>query len=382
MTQTGWHIKWLFLLIFSFLFTTCRKEEYHLPQGIFAEMQTNKGSFTIQLFYKETPFSAAHFITLAEGDNPFVQDSLRGIKYYDMSRFFEANDTYIAGGDPKGDGSSSPGYFIEDEYPEDRTGKLLYAHDTIGRISWLRDEYGQNGASFAIFRNYAHQWDRELCVFATVIRRMEIIDSLDKGDTLYHVKIIRNGKEARKFDARKTLKEKLTALEKKLQEFGLEKKKDLQRINFLAPGKRLYFKNLKKSAIRLPNGLQIAYLDKKHHHRPSSVDSVDIHYSEYLPDGKLIRTNDSLTLSLYKLKKPRIIAPAGTRPLRVQYNRKMPVIQGIKEAVLGMSPGDKAVLYIPYYLAYGLTGNSRIPPEQNLIYVIELSKPDPSFQKK
>ena len=49
------------------------------------------------------------------------------------------------------------------------------------------------------------------------------------------------------------------------------------------------------------------------------------------------------------------------------------VIPGWDEGVQLMSKGEKGVLYIPYYLAYGENGaGADIPPFANLVFEVEL----------
>jgi FKBP-type peptidyl-prolyl cis-trans isomerase len=49
------------------------------------------------------------------------------------------------------------------------------------------------------------------------------------------------------------------------------------------------------------------------------------------------------------------------------------VIPGCDEGIMMMSKGEKGVLYIPYYLAYGdRPAGDKITPFSNLIFEVEL----------
>ena len=49
------------------------------------------------------------------------------------------------------------------------------------------------------------------------------------------------------------------------------------------------------------------------------------------------------------------------------------MIPGFKEGLSLLNIGDKATLFIPYYLAYGETGRGNaIPPKSDLIFEVEI----------
>jgi len=48
------------------------------------------------------------------------------------------------------------------------------------------------------------------------------------------------------------------------------------------------------------------------------------------------------------------------------------MISGFKEGLKLLSVGDKATLFLPYYLAYGETESRGIPAKSNLIFEVEI----------
>jgi FKBP-type peptidyl-prolyl cis-trans isomerase len=50
------------------------------------------------------------------------------------------------------------------------------------------------------------------------------------------------------------------------------------------------------------------------------------------------------------------------------------MIAGFKEAVLKMREGEKARLFIPYYLAYGERGGGPFPPKMDVIFDLDILK--------
>ena len=59
-----------------------------------------------------------------------------------------------------------------------------------------------------------------------------------------------------------------------------------------------------------------------------------------------------------------------------QYGRKEGMIPGFLEAIYLLKSGEKALVYIPFNLAYGPAGygDGAIPPNSNLIFEIEILK--------
>ena len=93
-----------------------------LEKGIYAEINTNKGSILLELEYQKTPMTVANFVGLAEGEFT-IFDSIEFEKpFYDGLKFHRViADFMIQGGDPAGNGSGGPGYKFYDEIDETLT---------------------------------------------------------------------------------------------------------------------------------------------------------------------------------------------------------------------------------------------------------------------
>lgn len=78
---------------------------YSLVSGIDyqAEVVTNYGTFSIDLYEEDTPSAVNNFVFLAQEE------------YYNNLTFHLVKQSVIQGGDPAGDGSGGPGYTINDE---------------------------------------------------------------------------------------------------------------------------------------------------------------------------------------------------------------------------------------------------------------------------
>ena len=87
-----------------------------LGDGIFADIQTSKGDIIVKLYHDATPVTVANFVSLAEGNSPFVAENYKDKKFYDGLIFHRVmKDFMIQGGDPLGSGLGNPGYKFKSE---------------------------------------------------------------------------------------------------------------------------------------------------------------------------------------------------------------------------------------------------------------------------
>lgn len=131
------------IIVIGFInFTMAQNKE---QDSIVAEINTTKGKIVVKLEYKKTPITVANFISLAEGKNTKVKESLKGKPYYDGLKFHRViSDFMIQGGCPDGNGMGGPGYKFDDEIVAD------LKHSSKGILSMANAGPATNGSQFFI----------------------------------------------------------------------------------------------------------------------------------------------------------------------------------------------------------------------------------------
>lgn len=355
--------------VISIAFTSCKSGKHaDLGDGIFADINTTKGDIVLKLEYKKTPLTVANFVSLAEGENPFVTDSLKDKKYYDGIIFHRViKDFMIQGGDPTGTGSGNPGYKFKDEFHDSLT------HHKAGILSMANAGPTTNGSQFFITHKETPFLNGRHTVFGEVVLGMDVVDSIANVETaegdrpvedvvMNKVDIIRNGKEARKFDAVQIMSDYFAEEEERTK--AMEKMKT----DFVSE-----ISAQEETATELPSGLKILRLKEGEGEQPKVGQKVNVLYAGYLSDGSLFDSNYEAIAKKYGAYNEARKQGRGYEAVPMDYSPEARIIPGFKEGLMEMKVGDKVRLFIPSHLGYGESGYGPIPPNSKLIFDLEIT---------
>lgn len=318
-------------------------EEKKMKDGLYAKIATNKGDILLRLFYNKTPLTVINFVGLAEGTLHLGgSNKPSGTPFYNGLTFHRVIANFmIQGGCPLGTGTGGPGYTFPDEFDPS------LRHDSPGILSMANAGPGTNGSQFFITHVPTPHLDDKHTVFGRVVEGQEVVNKIDKGDTIKTVTIIRVGKEAEQFKTDQAAFDAALAAIKTRE--ASASKAQQEKIKGM-------IKERWPKATRTASGLYYDVEKKGEGDVPAKGTTINVHYT-----GRLLVGNRKFDSS-YDRGEP-IAFPVGTGR----------VIPGWDEALSQMTKGEKRTLIIPPELAYGERGaGGVIPPNAWLVFDVEM----------
>jgi peptidyl-prolyl cis-trans isomerase B (cyclophilin B) len=139
-----------------------------------AQIKTNKGNMVVDFYEKDAPGTVANFIKLSE------EGFYNGLTWHRVIPNF-----VIQGGCPNGTGAGGPGYTIKCELD----GENQY-HDK-GVLSMAHAGRDTGGSQFFVCHNRENtqHLDRNHTVFGKVVEGIEVIDTIEEGDSIEEITI-------------------------------------------------------------------------------------------------------------------------------------------------------------------------------------------------
>lgn len=350
--------------------SACKSGKYaDLGDGIFADIQTTKGDVVVKLYEGATPVTVANFVSLAEGNSPYVEERFKDKKYYDGLKFHRViKDFMLQGGCPDGTGRGNPGYKFKDEFVDS------LKHTKKGLLSMANSGPKTNGSQFFITHKATPWLDGKHTVFGEVVKGLEIVDSIanvktvpqDKPEEdviMNKVEIIRNGKVARKFDAVEIMANYFTEAEEAIAAMK-KMKEDLM----------FEFQSQINEAKTTDSGLKIYSLKEGNGENPKIGKKVLVNYAGWLmADGELFDTNMIEIAGKFEQVNPGRRDQGMYRPTPMLYSPEAPLFPGFREGLLTMKVGDKVRIFLPPHLGTGDRDYGPIPGGSTLVFDVEIT---------
>ena len=363
----------LWALLLPLLLVACKSAKYpNLKDGLYADIQTNYGDMLAELYYKTTPGTVANFVSLAEGTNTYVADSLKGKRYYDGTKSHRVIKNFmLQAGDRTATGEGDPGYKFADEFVD----TLRYTRK--GQLGMANSGPATNGSQFFITEVATDWLNFRHTIFGQVIQGEDVISKITSVKTgaqdrpvdpvvIKKVEIIRVGKDAQKWDAPKVFDAFMKEQNTKAQKLESQKENNLA-----------LMAEQEAKAVAQPSGIKILKLKEGNGVKPQIGSDVLVNYAGFLrATGDLFDTNIAeIAKENDAYDAARAADPQyGYIPYAWKYSPEVGLIAGFKEALLSMKVGDRIRVFIPSALAYGKQGfgNGVIPPDADLMFEIEI----------
>ncbi len=333
------YITIFFVLSALFFSQDISAKKHKIPEGIYAKIITTKGVMNFKIEYTKLPLPSCVFIGLAEGT---LENKLLplGTKFYDNQKIYNVNkDKFILFGDPSNNDNIDVGFHFHDQIDSS------FLHSTAGIIGIANQGPNTNGTQFYITKKPMPNLDYKYTIFGSMLSGFDVLYLLTPTDTVKHIEITRVGDKAKQFICNYETFQKY-----QFEQFNKSeaiKQRILQ--NFTDSIYKYY-----PATVTLPSGLKMFTLQEGKGANPCEKCKVEIKYTARFESGLIFDQTDTLK-------------PISTQ-LGVGFLKR-----GLEEGIKNMVEGQKAIIFIPYTLAYGETGyKERIPPRANIIYELEL----------
>ena len=335
------------------------REGAFLADGIYADLNTNKGRITLNLDYQHVPMTVANFVGLAEGKikNSAVAE---GKPYFNGSIWHRVVPEHViqAGMPVSKDTLEGPGY----EFPNEIYTGLN--HGKAGMLGMANAGPNTNGSQFYITLGDRSYLDGNYTLFGSVVDGMDVVNKIVQGDTIKSVSITRIGENANNFKVTDELFRKMVEEAKLKVKADYEKriKDESEKIKSDFPG-----------AVETPGGIKYIIKKEGTGSKPQVGSTLTVKYT----GNFLLHGPEFVSTSIEG--KPDAIDASEVFEYTVGKTKINP---GVDEALADMKAGEIRTVVVPSAKAYGMNGfyGKSIPgkkrfvisPNTSLVYDFEV----------
>ncbi len=346
-----------------------------LPDGLYAEIHTSKGTIVARLEPSKTPMTVANFVGLAEGtiaNRAFDA----GTPYYDGSVFHRVVPGHViqAGApDPNRSAARGPGYTFPNEIHAD------LSHDHAGALGMANGGPHTNSAQFYITLGDRSYLDGDYIVFGEVVSGMDVVNAVEQGDVIESVRIVRVGAEAEAFQPdTATFEDMVVAAEARVENDAIDRRRlEREYIELTFAGVRSVSET----------GLQYIIQRRGSGRAPAAGDRLAVRYlaTALRYRGHMMGAEGPLFDAVRFASSPADGTPQNSdlSPEFFEYAvGSTNITPGLDETIANMLPGEQRIVIVPAELAYGRNGyygpnragekRLVVPPETIVVYGVEV----------
>lgn len=337
------------------------REEAFVPDGIYADVNTNKGRITFALDYEHAPMTVANFVGLTEGTikNTAIAE---GKPYYNKVLWHRVVPGHViqAGMPNTGEETEGPGY----DFPNEIYNGL--SHNKAGMLGMANAGPHTNGSQFYITLADRSYLDGNYTLFGWVTDGMDVVNKIAQGDTIRNISITRIGDKANEFKV--TNESFLKMVEEAKAKVKLDDERRIKTESQIIA-------NDYADATTTTSGLKFIIKKEGVGEKPVAGTVIKAKYK-----GKFLINGTEFVSTNVEGRANTIDAPEA-----FDYEiGKTKINPGVDEMLADMKPGEVRLIVVPSNLAFGanafygktVEGKKRfvISPNTSLIYEIEIVK--------
>jgi cyclophilin family peptidyl-prolyl cis-trans isomerase len=309
------------------------RRNFFMPDGIYADFNTNKGRFSVMLDHKNTPMTVANFVGLAEGTISNASYPI-GTPFFSGSIWHRVVKGHVIQGgepsiikDPATTEVNATGY----EIPNEISG---LSHNKAGMLGMANAGPHTNTCEYYVTLGDRSYLDGNYTLFGEVVDGIDVVKNIVQGDTTLSVTIVRAGTEAENFiaDDETFLKLVEKQWEKVNRDAAVRKISDEKFLTDNYPG-----------LTTLPDGLRYKILVQGKGEQPVKGSVLKSAYTGRLIGGLKFASSADTGKPVSGSKAEIFSYKAGSDQ----------IIKGLQIMLEDMKPGEKRLVVIPPELGFG-----------------------------